>query len=617
MPKPIFRMAKMKRTGTATPASVSAHLDRTRPTPNADPAKTKFNRALIGAHGDDLNEAINGLMLKAGIDPSKLRKDATIANDLMLTLSPEFFRPDDPERAGHYDPRRVKAFEAEAVAWLKETFGEHLVRAELHLDESTPHIHAVMVPIMPKLDKDGQRAGNRLSSKDFFNPQSLTKLQDSYEARMVRLGVDRRTKNSQARHTTVKEFYATLEGLHASKDAQPIKVGKPPSKSLLEGSAAYEAKVLEWQKAETKRLRQEQEPVVKAAAAARLYEAERIANGRMRGELVKAKAENAPLRATIEKVQAETQRTKDEIAALRATPINAVADRLGFTGRIGPKENAIDLVKRHGGLGFNEAVAWLAQNFGQDVAGTAVRENAAAKIEELTKGPRIQTKSEKVKASNIIAQCDALAAPAYRLTLVPAKEGAKPYNVGKGRGEDGAERFYTRDEIVAMIPQLTARNVNGAQVYVTPKDETVEFVLIDDLNAANVELLKAKGFRPATITETSPNNFQAVLKVPKSVGFRAAVNELFKDLNRVFGDARITGLTHPFRLAGFENRKEKHQDPSTGYFPYVRLKEAVNQVCEKTVGLVKAYSLKEEKMRCMIEQQEAAANTCKPRGPRM
>ena len=44
---------------------------------------------------------------------------------------------------------RLPEWCADNLAWLRETFGtENVVSAVVHRDESTPHIHAAVVPIV-------------------------------------------------------------------------------------------------------------------------------------------------------------------------------------------------------------------------------------------------------------------------------------------------------------------------------------------------------------------------------------------------------------------------------------------------------------------------------------
>ncbi|WP_034331250.1 plasmid recombination protein, partial [Aminobacter sp. J41] len=124
--KPILRVGKIKATGATTLQSVAGHLNRSSPTPNADPARRKLNRVLVGDKSQPLEEAVLQQYAQFGIDRAKLRKDATLANDIILTVSPEWFRPDDPDAAGTWDHNRLGSFTAEAEAFLRKGFGNRL-----------------------------------------------------------------------------------------------------------------------------------------------------------------------------------------------------------------------------------------------------------------------------------------------------------------------------------------------------------------------------------------------------------------------------------------------------------------------------------------------------------
>jgi len=223
--KPILRVGKIKASGRSTPASVGAHLARTRNTPNADPRRTDQNRWLVGSADKPLDQMITACMSKAGIDRTRLRKDAVLANDILLSVSPEWFRPDNPEASGTYDKNRVKAFAAEAEQFLRKQFGPRLVTAVLHLDEATPHVQAVVVPVIAKAD-----GTHRLSSKDYFGPDRLRVLQQAWEDQMRPHGVGPRTKGSRARHTTLRAYYSALETSRSTDKRPKITVDEPPRK---------------------------------------------------------------------------------------------------------------------------------------------------------------------------------------------------------------------------------------------------------------------------------------------------------------------------------------------------------------------------------------------------
>lgn len=569
--KPILRVGKIKSSGRSTPQSVHAHFARSRPTPNADPQRTDQNRWLVGSADKPLDQAITECMTKAGIDRTKLRKDAVLANDILLSVSPEWFRPDNPEASGTYDKNRVRAFAAEAQQFLRKQFGPRLVAAVLHLDEATPHVQAVVVPIM-----HGEGKKHRLSSKDYFGPDRLRMLQQAWEDRLRPHGVGPRTKGSRARHTTLREYYSALEASRSTDKRPKITVDEPPRKKTFESTAAYRQRLSEWRRAEAKRLREELRPLAIEASRGRLYDAERRSGIQLRAMLAE---QGESLARAYEQIASD----KALIDRLRGTPINAVAAALGYTGVIGKRENAIDLVKRVGELDYKQAVAWLAQRFGPDTAVAAVQDDMRTKVVEVAREGRVLTKGERVKLDLVGKQLTALAAPTYRILAMRERGGEQ---IGQNVGKDVAGKdLLTRGEVLTLIPRLTALNASGANIFVTPVERGVHHVLVDDLSADRLKELRGRGYSPAVVLESSPGNFQAVIKV---AGPKDATNTWFKDLNRDLGDAKIVGLQHPFRLAGFENRKEKHKQ-ADGRFPFVRLVEAVNRLCGRSAAVVKAY----------------------------
>ncbi len=92
--------------------------------------------------------------------------------------------------------------------------------------------------------------------------------------------------------------------------------------------------------------------------------------------------------------------------------------------------------------------------------------------------------------------------------------------------------------------------------------------------AATVERMRAEGYAPAAVVETSPGNHQAWVRVsdaPLSKGEGTAVARAL--VARFGGDMSSANWRHVGRLAGFTNRKEEHRQPD-GRYPYVRLRDA-------------------------------------------
>lgn len=211
------------------------HVSRTRVTPNADPAKLSENQTLI--HNDDRDLPLSEVVynkIHSVHQHRKIRTDAVYAVEILLTASPEYFRPDEPSKYGAYQADKLASWVAATKKWLGDEYGDRIVRAELHLDEATPHIHAYLVPV----DAQGQ-----LNCKKIFGGRAkMFAFQDSYAAATKHLGLERGVKEGIAEHTTVKEYYAIVNAASVGLDLDNLQVLKTKA-------AAYD-----WMKREREQL---------------------------------------------------------------------------------------------------------------------------------------------------------------------------------------------------------------------------------------------------------------------------------------------------------------------------------------------------------------------------
>ena len=196
MPHAIARIAKLK---SGNIASSEQHTKRVRSVPNADPEIK--NIRFIG-QPETSNSPNLETLVRERIGQQTIRKNAVLCVEMLLTASPEYFRPDEPSLAGYYQPERLEEFQGAVHQWLDNQYGDRIIRAELHLDEATPHIHAYLVP----LDERG-----KLNCRGIFGGrEKLSKFQDSYANALEPLGLERGIKGSRAKHTTVKQYYAAV-----------------------------------------------------------------------------------------------------------------------------------------------------------------------------------------------------------------------------------------------------------------------------------------------------------------------------------------------------------------------------------------------------------------------
>ena len=133
-------------------------------------------------------------------------------------------------------------------------------------------------------------------------------------------------------------------------------------------------------------------------------------------------------------------------------------------------------------------------------------------------------------------------------------------------------RTWDIETLAKSIPWLRLQNADDRNIYIRPKGEH-DLSLVDDLTEASVHRMKAIGFAPALVIETSPGNFQAWLKHSRSLSpeLSTATARVLAEL--FDGDLAAADWRHFGRLAGFTNRKDKYRG-NNGLFPFVRVIEA-------------------------------------------
>jgi hypothetical protein len=203
-PQAVLRVGKLKSIEHLKKAAI--HNSRARPVLNAD-----ANRTVEILQGEASPEAVVELALSK-IGSQKLRSDAVIAGDIILSASPSYFRPEGPQNYGYWQQKHLVLWESASVDWLEEHVGDNILQTSLHLDEATPHIHCLWVPI----DSNG-----RLSYRntEFGGSRgALSKLQDSYAAAVAHLGIERGIKFSPAHHQKIRQYYTAVNSTETLLD---------------------------------------------------------------------------------------------------------------------------------------------------------------------------------------------------------------------------------------------------------------------------------------------------------------------------------------------------------------------------------------------------------------
>lgn len=149
----------------------------------------------------------------------------------------------------------------------------------------------------------------------------------------------------------------------------------------------------------------------------------------------------------------------------------------------------------------------------------------------------------------------------------------KTYEVGISDPKKGMLiKQWTPDEVMKSMDYLRSQNAKGANIYIRPGEKDRGLLLADDLNLGSLERMKSEGLTPAVITETSPGNYQAWVRVcPRNEALESREHTLAaKALAARFGgDPNSADFRHFGRLAGFTNRKPEHMRGTMS--PFVRL----------------------------------------------
>ena len=178
--------------------------------PDIDYSRSAGNYDLYESASGNYTQAIQNriddlLMVKA------VRKDAVHMCGLIVSSDKSFFT-----RIGKNETRR---FFEEAAAYLTDFVGkENIISAMVHMDEKTPHMHFLHVPVTP----DG-----RLSANSIYTRASLKKLQTELPSYLqsrgfeIQRGIEQKP-GSAKKHLDTREFKQqkeALAGLRSEADA--------------------------------------------------------------------------------------------------------------------------------------------------------------------------------------------------------------------------------------------------------------------------------------------------------------------------------------------------------------------------------------------------------------
>ena len=212
-------------------SGMSAHIERTIHPKNADPARTHLNRELIQFPDGVTNrtQAIQHRLDTAGLK-RKIANNQVRAIRILLTGTHEDMM--QIEKNG-----KLEDWCQDNIEWLRKTYGiDNVVSVVLHMDESTPHLHATVVPIVQterqrkKKEQEVKRTyrkkapAPRLCADDVMSRANLKRYQNTYAEAMQKYGLQRGIEGSEAQHISTHEYYRSLmaQGKDIQEDVEAL-----------------------------------------------------------------------------------------------------------------------------------------------------------------------------------------------------------------------------------------------------------------------------------------------------------------------------------------------------------------------------------------------------------
>lgn len=184
----------MKKAKAGTSGGLTNHIDRTQQNEisgNIDLNRINQNFELAEVSGT-IDEMAKKIITENYKGKRAIRNDAVTTQRYILGGSHE-----EMKALSRLD---LMNWAKDSYKFFADKYGEqNIVRATVHCDEKTPHMHMIVVP----LTSDG-----RLSAKDFTgDSKKLKQMQTDYAKVVAKYGLDRGVEGSNRKHITTKDYY--------------------------------------------------------------------------------------------------------------------------------------------------------------------------------------------------------------------------------------------------------------------------------------------------------------------------------------------------------------------------------------------------------------------------
>ena len=436
-------------------AACDKHNERERETPNADISKSASNECFVGNNGKSLVDLVweqigdnGGKKIRTSADP---KHSAVLAFEMTLSASPEYFRPDNPGAAGEWQMDKLEAWEQLSAQWLKDVYGDNLIRATFHRDESTPHIHAVIVPLNEK---------GHINAKNYIGGrEKLAALQDSYAEAMQPLGLSRGIRGSRVQHEKIQDYYKSVnQADYSDLSVDELRAIAADSQRQIQRRNEYEKTALS--------LSEENHQLKRKLAA----QQQQIAQLQ---KLVDRSNELRVISLPEIALKLDMQPSEFDVNRWYSSEQSIVIEGPQFrvAGEVDKGQGAIDLVMRIKDCSFPEALLWLESQLGTGAArGAAVEQvnMATAEIAAQRFIPPVQSKTQWPSVRDWL----------LKQTNLPSRLIDQLYDEGLVYADADADAVFIERDVQGDTAGAIKQDANGQFIRLENSDDAAAFYIV-------------------------------------------------------------------------------------------------------------------------------------------
>lgn len=309
----VLHMDKFKKEAVR---GIQSHNEREREShsnPDIDYERSARNYELQdhapGSYAEAIQNRIDDLLLVKAV-----RKDAVHMCGLIVSSDSAFFE--------QLSPYHTKRFFEESKKFLTEFVGaENVISAKVHMDEKTPHMHFLHVPITP----DG-----RLNANKIYTRESLKKLQTEFPAYLqskgfsLQRGVEQEP-GAAKKHLNTREFKQQQEAFHKlEREAENVKA-EIERKQREESELQERLQLIERQAQEAEKILSAQPEIPKSSMFN--HKAVRETTDEIIERQKQALADRSILTAKNQQQETEIQGLKKTVSALNDQVMNLTVDK--------------------------------------------------------------------------------------------------------------------------------------------------------------------------------------------------------------------------------------------------------------------------------------------------